>query len=233
MKYGHANSDREYSNVIGRLCLDNIGSTSVNTPEISKRYFKQGSTELPQGSIELISGGVVIIGHVHSALTQRITAGTLVTYNGPHKYFMPPSLLGVSLPDDNLESVLINLLSSLDRTYTKALVERLQFLAEPSDDLSEPTMSFGSLKQFISFMKSHNFQKPSLVLSFSGNVRAEWRVDSSHHFVAEFLPDGLVKFVIFIQSIINPQKVERVAGTTSLGKLRAIMETFGAKWCLE
>lgn len=225
MKYELANREQKFFNVVGQLCLDNIGTSAADTPKLVSQYYKQASTEL--------SGGVVIFGHATGVLTRRITAATVMAYGSMYDYFMPDDQSGRSTPRDDQSSVLESLLGSLERAYTKNLVERLEFLAEPSEDLSEPTLSLGSLKQFISFIKSHRFQQPELVLSFDGNVRAEWRQDRAHHFVAEFLPDGFVKFVVFVESTINSNKIERVAGTPSLEKLSAIMEITGAKWCFE
>lgn len=220
MSFELAKKIRDYSDVIRQQCLDNMGSSAPKSPEYVEQYYKQGSTGL--------GSGVVTVGQLFSVRTW-ITTEASTASEASHDY-----IKAVNRPipvEDNLANVLKNLRDSLERPYTKNLIDRLEFLAKPSEDLSEPTLSLGSLKQFISFIKSHNFQQPELVLSFDGNVRAEWWQDRAHHFAAEFLPDGLVKIVEFVESPIDPNKVERISGTPSLGKLKAIMESTGAKWC--
>jgi len=225
MRYGLKNREQEFSNVVGQLCLDNIGSSITNLPQFIGQHYAQGSTEP--------TGGIAFIGHTLGVLTRRVTAETVMVYGHMHNYFMPTGLSSGSISEDDQASTLENLHVSLERAYTSELVERLKFLAEPSEDINEPTLSYGSLKQFIGFIKTYRLQQPDLVLSFDGNVRAEWRQDSAHHFVAEFVPNGFVKFVVFVQSTISSKQIERMAGTTSLEKLVAIMETTGAKWCFE
>jgi hypothetical protein len=216
--------NRDYSNVVRQQYL--VSSSAA-------KFQKFGEQNAIQGSTELRSGAVVL--HQPIDFSQWITAGTAT----PSLAFLFANKVVVqftsrsTLVEDNLTSVLESMLFSLDRSYTKKLVERIEFLAEPSADMREPTLSLGSLKQFYSFIKSHRFKLPEIVLSFAGNLRAEWRQDRAHYFAAEFLPDGMVKFVVFVQSPINHNKIERTSGTPSLGRLRAIMAITGAKWCFE
>lgn len=209
------------SAVLAGMCLDSMGHSRANLLNTNEPSYRGVSTGLSQAFIPKNLCGPYLT---------LVSSGTALIVDS---YFMPTYQPSKSEQLDSWTATLEELYASLERDYKKILVERLKFLAEVSEDPHDPVMSYGSLKHFISYIKAHKLSRPELVLSAVGNVRAEWRPDRAHHFAAEFLPDGLVKFVVFVQSENDQKKIERVAGITSLKKLWDFMVTTEANWCFE
>jgi len=105
------------------------------------------------------------------------------------------------------------------------LSKRLKDLFEGLiDDAEERDLSFDSLQNFLAFFQSEpNLKYPSLVTSPLGNIVAEWRIDSEHHFGAEFLPNKNVRFVVFAPNSKNPLRIDRISGIT---QFQTLMDTF-------
>jgi hypothetical protein len=69
---------------------------------------------------------------------------------------------------------------------------------------------------------------PSVVLTPSGNVRAEWNRRRGEHFALAFLGDNIVQYVIFAPDF------ETTSGLASLDSIMQIAEPYGVlRWAGE
>ncbi len=117
----------------------------------------------------------------------------------------------------------------IEAPFSASIANRLEYLLEASTKEGEDQspLSSDSLRCFINFIqKETNLAEPGLVLSFSGNIRAEWRRSRKEHFAAEFLPNGQVRYVVFSYDKEHPSRVDRVTGLVSVGSLMKKVEPF-------
>jgi hypothetical protein len=108
--------------------------------------------------------------------------------------------------------------------FAPELAARLEFLHEAvMEDPDETPISPESLSNFIGFLQeAPNLRSPDIVLTPSNEIRAQWRTAPNRHFAAAFLPTGETRYVIFTPNLRDPDKIDRLSGTTPMDTL---MET--------
>lgn len=109
--------------------------------------------------------------------------------------------------------------------FAEELAARLNFLYEVAkeEDPDEVPISPESLSNFIGFLqKTPNLRYPSVVLTPSNEISAQWRTAPNRYFAVVFLPTGETRFVIFTPNPGDPDKTDRLSGITSVDSL---MET--------
>lgn len=108
--------------------------------------------------------------------------------------------------------------------FAPELAARLEFLHQAvMEDPDETPISPESLSNFIGFLQeAPNLRYPDIVLTPSNEIRAQWRTAPNHHFAVVFLPTGETRYVIFTPNLRDPDKIDRLSGTTSMDTL---MET--------
>lgn len=111
-----------------------------------------------------------------------------------------------------------------DIQFAPELAARLESLHQAvMEDPDETPMSPKSLSNFIGFLlKTPNLRCPDTVLTPSNEIRAQWRTAPNRHFAVVFLPTGETRYVIFTPNLRDPDKIDRLSGTTSMDTL---MET--------
>lgn len=111
-----------------------------------------------------------------------------------------------------------------DIQFAPELAARLEFLHQAvMEDPDEAPISPESLSNFIGFLQeAPNLRYPDIVLTPSNEIRAQWRTAPNRHFAVVFLPTGETRYVIFTPNLRDPDKIDRLSGTTSMDTL---MET--------
>jgi len=111
-----------------------------------------------------------------------------------------------------------------DIQFAPELAARLKFLHQAvMEDPDEAPISPESLSNFIGFLQeTPNLRYPDTVLTPSNEIRAQWRTAPNRHFAVVFLPTGETRYVIFTPNLRDPDKIDRLSGTTSMDTL---MET--------
>jgi len=111
-----------------------------------------------------------------------------------------------------------------DIQFAPELAARLEFLHQAvMEDPDEALISPESLSNFIGFLQeAPNLRYPDIVLTPSNEIRAQWRTAPNRHFAVVFLPTGETRYVIFTPNLRDPDKIDRLSGTTSMDTL---MET--------
>ena len=128
------------------------------------------------------------------------------------------------------------------RELTKArfgdrLANRLERLVDASREeypRQEP-LSPRSLQDFLFFIQSNqNVSYPSVVLTQGGNIRAEWHRARNRFFAAEFLGDGMVRYVLFAPDPSHPEKTARVSGAACYDSVMHLVQPHNvSNWVLE
>ena len=115
---------------------------------------------------------------------------------------------------------------TFESQFSERFSARFKDLFEGSiDDIEERDLSLESLLNFLDFFQSETkLNYPSLVTSPTGNIVAEWRVDSDHHFSAEFFPNKNVHFVVFGPNSIIPSRTDRNSGITHYETLMELIK---------
>jgi hypothetical protein len=97
------------------------------------------------------------------------------------------------------------------------LVELKHDLAEDEDEVN---LSTASLLGLIRFLKDNpRLRDPGLVVSNTGNIRAEWHRSWNQHFVVEFMSSTEARFVVFVADEHAEKKVARISGRCSIDSL--------------
>jgi len=102
-----------------------------------------------------------------------------------------------------------------DLPFARRLARRLEDLVriaqEEAPDQSE--ISSESLRMFYGFVRGHTeFSEPGVVLTPSGNIRAQWRAAPNELCAVEFLRDKRVNFVVFAPDLHDPHQTNRLSG---------------------
>ena len=108
--------------------------------------------------------------------------------------------------------------------FAPELAARLESLHQAvMEDPDETSISPESLSNFIGFLQeAPNLRSPDIVLTPSNEILAQWRTAPNRHFAAVFLPTGETRYVIFTPNLRDPDKIDRLSGTTFMDTL---MET--------
>lgn len=119
-------------------------------------------------------------------------------------------------PDSEKVRELISFVrNSLQAPYAAGLSKRLQYLVRVAEEEApyQSEMSAGSLQTFIHLLRSSSeLAEPDVVLTPSGNVRAQWSAGRDKLCAAEFRPDGIVHFVLFAPAIAKLGGTVRMSG---------------------
>jgi hypothetical protein len=121
--------------------------------------------------------------------------------------------------------------------FSERLVARLDVLAQEPEEPGEQPMSPESLRHFLNFLvewlkETPDLKCPEIAISFAGNIGLEWRGPQGELLGIEFLPNGDTRFVIFARNARYPDRLERLPGIASIGRLRQIMDLFEVlTWC--
>jgi hypothetical protein len=88
-------------------------------------------------------------------------------------------------------------------------------------------ISAQSLQGFISFIqREKNLAEPDIVITYAGNIRAEWHQSRKEHFAVEFLPTGKVRYVVFSPDPNHPSRTDRTSGVVSAETLMVKVRPF-------
>ena len=105
--------------------------------------------------------------------------------------------------------------------FANELAAQLDFLNEAvNEDPEEDSISIDSMRNFINFLQNTaNLKCPSIALTPSNEIHAQWRTAPNRHFAAVFLPTGEARFVIFTPNAKEPEMIDRISGLTSVDSL--------------
>ena len=106
--------------------------------------------------------------------------------------------------------------------FSNQLAERLEELVEISQEEfpEQAPVSGRSLSDFTEFLCSvPDISEPDVILTYDGNIRAEWTKSSNKHFAVEFLGDSQTRFVVFSPDPRKSHITNRVSGLSTLTSL--------------
>lgn len=111
----------------------------------------------------------------------------------------------------------IGLVADLDRSDAAAIYDRLTALLAISVDESEiRVLSPGSVRAYREFLSAYpNIKTPSLFLTDSGSLRAQWTYAKNQGLAVLFQPDGIAQYVVFAPDQRRPSITNDHAGRTS------------------
>jgi len=158
------------------------------------------------------------------------------------KEWMPPSVVGSEYvirigsgassektsrqKDTSVAELISNYRTSSDLSFTDRLAARIESLVETSEEEfpEQEPMSSRSLGDFFAFIRSiPSIVYPDVVLTYEGNIRAEWTKARNKHFAIEFLGNNEVRYVVFAPDPKQPFKTNRASGLSSLDSLMEIV----------
>ncbi len=138
---------------------------------------------------------------------------------------------------DSTVDELIAQARKLNMPFAGQLAKRLEYLAETSleEYPDQAPISPQSLRSFIDFVRSiPNLVFPTVVLTPAGNIRAEWTKTRNKHLAIEFLPNGDVRFVVFVPDPKKPYKTARVSGLSTIDSIIRFVHPYGVlQWVLQ
>ena len=81
------------------------------------------------------------------------------------------------------------------------------------EDSTNPGIRFESLRNFYFFILLNvNLKLPAISLTPDNNIYISWRGDNNQVFSIHFLPNNLVRFVLFMKNRKHPDKKIRISG---------------------
>ena len=113
--------------------------------------------------------------------------------------------------------------------YSASLANRLDNLREASIEEApeQAPISVNSLQSFVSFIaREATLAQPEVVLTYTGNIRAEWHKSRKEHFSVEFLPNGQVRYVVFTRDPNYATRIDRATGLVSAETLMDKVKPF-------
>jgi hypothetical protein len=139
--------------------------------------------------------------------------------------------------EESTEDLIAAIPERLPVTYAERLANRLRHLVEVSHEEypEQVPMSALSVMAFIRFLEhTPNLCYPDIVLTPSGNVRAQWRRAANRHFAAEFLEYGEVRYVVFAPDPKYPDTIARASGQVRAESLMEVVRPLRvAEWAAE
>jgi len=127
--------------------------------------------------------------------------------------------------DSSIPELITTIQTTSNLGFAGRLAARLNDLYESSQEEfpDQQPMSSRSLQDFLTLIRSvPGITHPQIVLTYEGNIRAEWTKSHTKHFAVEFLGDNRTKFVIFAPDTNNPYRINRVSGFSTLASLLEI-----------
>ncbi len=113
------------------------------------------------------------------------------------------------------------------------IANRLEYLLEVSREESpeQAPLAADSLTSFLGFLvENPGLAYPNIVLTFDGNVRAEWTEGTNKHVAIEFCGDDTVRFVIFAPDPRHPYRTSRISGTATTDSVIELAELYALHW---
>jgi hypothetical protein len=206
----------------------------------------QTSTSSATASLACLAGVALVTtanvtAGVDDFMSQRLSEITCGVESAVKKWDIRSQLLLISQdfitqPQSNYETtnVTISDLISFVRnhvplTYSASLANRLEYLREASIEEApeQASISENSLQAFVSFITGEpRLSEPDVVLTYTGNIRAEWHKSRKEHFAVEFLPNGQVRYVVFSRDPVHAKRTDRASGQASAETLMAKVKPF-------
>jgi hypothetical protein len=140
-------------------------------------------------------------------------------------------------PERSIPDLIAYCATELQVGFSERLARRLQSLVWTCQEefpRQEP-ISPRSLEDFILFVELNvKLAYPNVVLTQTGNIRAEWRKSRNHFWGVEFLANGDVRFVLFAPDPRHPSKTTRAAGLASYDAVMELVRPYGVyEWIFE
>ena len=113
--------------------------------------------------------------------------------------------------------------------HASNIASRLEYLRETciEEAPEQAPISVQSLQGFIFFLqRESNLAEPDIVITYAGNIRAEWHRSRKEHFAVEFLPTGQVRYVVFSSDLNHPSRTDRTFGVVSAESLMGKVSPF-------
>lgn len=187
--------------------------------------------DAPTGFSMQFQGGFAIPNHIYSQTP--LTTPDHLTDPIPLIPGSPFDAIEERMTDkEQIEKMICYIRDGSKIEFAHELSARLNFLHESVvEDPEEIPISVESLRNFISFLRNTtNLKFPSVVLTPSNEIRAQWKTALNRYFAVVFLPTGDARYVIFTPNPKNPDKIDRLSGITSIDSL---LETAGPHGVLE
>lgn len=147
-------------------------------------------------------------------------------------YSIPSQILDTSSGSEPREpsvNELIERARKLNVPFAEKMANRIEYLASICQEEypDQAPISPCSLQTFIAFVSSvPNLVYPSLVLTWAGNIRAEWTKAKDQHLAIEFLDDGKVRFVVFAPDPKSPYQTARASGISSADSVLELVHPY-------
>ncbi len=117
------------------------------------------------------------------------------------------------------------------------IASRLSYLAEVCREEApeQAPISRSSLHDLEHFLRSvPTLDYPSLVVTFEGSIRAEWKGMPSKHLAIEFMGDQTVRFVIIVPDRQRPKQINRASGAAHINSVLELLHPYGlSEWVLK
>lgn len=130
----------------------------------------------------------------------------------------------LSTQDDQVQALIhqirkSKIISNHERIAVKLLA---LFNIAKEENPTSPGIAADSLSNFYDFLQLYtNIKNPTLSLSPDYNIYASWR-SKEHLFSTHFLPNGEIRFVLFIPNNRHPKRKIRITGTATSDTLTDI-----------
>lgn len=125
----------------------------------------------------------------------------------------------------------IQRIRGLKQDYAETLATRLEQLVQLGyeDDPERIPLHSASLHNLFTLLQAeHGLSRPTVVLTPSRNIQAQWGKQHDRKLVAEFWPSGEVSYVVFSRNPRNPNKISRGSALVSTDSFLDTVRPFGA-----
>lgn len=143
-----------------------------------------------------------------------------------------PHVDAAATADESRDRLIASFRATEERDDGPAIADRIRALDGFAEDEGVAT-NFDSLQWLFKFLLENSLlPTPDIVISNRGNYRTQWHKAPNKHFAIEFYPSGDVKYVCFSINPIDPEKINRAAGTATVDDiLQSVMEpTRSLEW---
>lgn len=169
--------------------------------------------------------------------TTLVTSGTLVTQFTIARTSSMATQQQPIADERSVEDIIWHVGTTLPLRYRVRLVSRLSELqkAVQEEEFGSHGISVRSLQHFVEFLEAYpRLRCPALSLTPDRNIYASWKSGSDRVFSIHFLPDGKVRFVIFLPNNKHSGEAIRLSGTATVDVIMSIAEPHGVlDWASE
>lgn len=149
----------------------------------------------------------------------------------------PFDILFENLSDEQKRRKLIVAAKDINHVYALELQEVLNRLDRNCEEGSpdEAPISPHSLQGFYKFLNSiTNLSRPTLGVTDTGNIRAQWRASKKRHLAIEYLNKEDAKIVVFAPDPGNAEKTIRTAFPSTIDGMWHILSSYNVQtWATE